>query len=256
MAATGAVTVLGPTRHISFESFLDATHDVMSVSQLFDLFVVAMAGFGYDRINFSIKRDDDIPAKHRGFGLINTYPEIWQTYYQSQNFARVDPVLRAASSIFSPFQWNDLNRMFDLTREQVRFMRIAEEAGLYNGIGIPFSGPRMQIAGVAMATSTKAAKPDKNIDLLVAYCWQLYRTYRRLVSHEASIAGGMAVLSMRESEILVRIGNGRTDRQIAQALSISVETVDSNVRRIFQKLEVPTRAAAVAKALILGLIEL
>jgi len=48
----------------------------------------------------------------------------------------------------------------------------------------------------------------------------------------------MAVLSVRECEILVRIGNGRTDRQI------------------FQKLEVPTRAAAVAKALILGLIEL
>ena len=66
----------------------------------------------------------------------------------------------------------------------------------------------------------------------------------------------MAVLSVRECEILVRIGNGRTDRQIAQALSISVETVDSTLRRIFQKLEVPTRAAAVAKALILGLIEL
>jgi len=255
MLYTEEVNVLRSVRQTSFETFLDATHSVTSIDQLFDLFVAAMAEFGYDRINFSIKRDDDIPAKYRGFGLINTYPEVWRTHYQSQNFARIDPVLRAASSVFRPFQWSDLSHMFDLTREQVRFMRIAEEAGLYNGIGIPFSGPRMQIAGVAMATSVKGARPDKNIDLLVAYCWQLYRTYKRLVSQEAAIAGGMTVLSARECEILVRIGNGRTDRQIAQALSISTETVDANVRRIFQKLEVPTRAAAVAKALILGLIE-
>ncbi len=248
--------MLGPTRHISFESFLNATHNVASVNQLFDLFVVAMAEFGYDRVNFSITRDDDVPVRHRGFGLINTYPEKWRTLYQSQNFARIDPVLRAASSIFSPFLWGDLGRMFDLTRDQVRFMRLAEEAGLYHGIGVPFRGPRMQIVGVALACSQKDTKPERNVDLLVAYCWQLYKTYKKLVCHKSALAGGMAVLSVRECEILVRIGNGRTDRQIAQALSISVETVDSNLRRIFQKLEVPTRAAAVAKALILGLIEL
>jgi len=248
--------LLGPIRHQSFETFLDATHNVASIDQLFELFILAMADFGYDRINFSITRDDDIPARYLGFGLINTYPEKWRTYYQSQNFARIDPVLRAASSIFGPFLWGDLGRMFELTRDQTRFMRIAEEAGLHNGIGIPFRGPRMQIAGVALACSQKEARPERNIDLLVAYCWQLYKTYKKLVSQKSTVAGGMAVLSVRECEILVRIGNGRTDRQIAQALSISVETVDSNLRRIFQKLEVPTRAAAVAKALILGLIEL
>jgi len=245
-----------PDRRHSFETFLDATHHVKTIEQLFQLFVAEMAEFGYDRVNFSVTRDDDIPARFRGFGLINTYPEKWRTLYQSQNFARIDPVLRAASSIFSPFLWGDLGRMFDLTREQVRFMRLAEEAGLHHGVGIPFRGPRMQIAGVALACSTPGTRPEKNIDLLVAYCGQLYKTYRKIVSLSSAPAGGMAVLSVRECEILVRIGNGRTDRQIAQALSISVETVDSNLRRIFQKLEVPTRAAAVAKALILGLIEL
>ena len=247
--------MLKPIRQTSFETFLEATHGVVSLEQLFDLFIQAMADFGYDRVNFSIKRDDDIAARFRGFGLINTYPEVWQTYYQSQNFARLDPVLRAASSVFRPFQWSDLSQMFDLTRDQVRFMRIAGEAGLHNGIGLPFRGPRMQIAGVALATSSKDAKPYRNIDLLAAYSWQLYGTYKRLVSQPIEIAGGMAVLSQRECDILVRIANGRTDRQIAQTLSISVETVDSNVRRIFEKLDVPTRAAAVAKALILGLIE-
>ncbi len=248
--------MLGPIRRHSFEHFLEATQHVASTDRLFELFILAMADFGYDRVNFSIKRDDDVPSKYRGLGLINTYPEAWRTEYQDRNFARVDPVLRAASSLFRPFQWSDLGRMFDLTREQVRFMRIAEEAGLYNGIGIPFRGPKMQIAGVAIATSVKAARPERNIDLLVAYAWQLYETYKRLVTISAIVPAGMAILSVREAEILVRVGNGRTDRQIAQVLAISVETVDANMRRIFQKLEVPTRAAAVAKALILGLIEL
>lgn len=245
-----------PTRRTSFETFLIAARDAVSVDKLFGLFVAEMADFGYDRVNFSIIRDEDIEPRYRGFGLIDTYPEAWQLYYRSQNLARIDPVLRAASSLYRPFQWTDLARKFNLSRDQQRFMRLAHEAGLYNGIGIPFRGPRMRIAEVAMATSRSDARPEKDIDLIAVYCWQLYLNYKRLVSRDVPVATNMPVLSRRESEILVRVGHGRTDRQIAETLSISVETVDSNLRRIFQKLDAPTRAAAVAKALILGLIEL
>ncbi len=248
--------MLQPARRTSFETYLDAARGATSVDRLFSLFVTEMAAFGYDRINFSIIRDEDVEPGYLGLGLINTYPDAWQAYYRSQNLARIDPVLRAAGSLLRPYQWDDLGRRFVLSRDQARVMRLAQEAGLHYGIGVPFRGPRMRIAGVAMATSRKDAKPDKNLDLIAAYCWQLYHNYKRLVSHDTMVAGSMAVLSLRESEILVRIGHGRTDRQIAEALSISVETVDSNLRRIFQKLNAPTRAAAVAQALILGLIEL
>lgn len=43
---------------------------------------------------------------------------------------------------------------------------------------------------------------------------------------------------------------GMITKEIAEALSISYHTVDQHQRRIFKKMNVHTRSAAVAKALI------
>lgn len=55
-------------------------------------------------------------------------------------------------------------------------------------------------------------------------------------------------LTKREREVLRRIAAGETDRGIADALSISPRTVAKHVASIRAKLEVPSRAAAVARA--------
>ncbi|MFK7850227.1 MAG: response regulator [Akkermansiaceae bacterium] len=56
-------------------------------------------------------------------------------------------------------------------------------------------------------------------------------------------------LSPREQEILALIVDGRTGKEIAQQINVSIHTVDSHTRQIFKKLNVRSRAAAVACAL-------
>ena len=56
----------------------------------------------------------------------------------------------------------------------------------------------------------------------------------------------MAVLTPREREVLNLVIEGRTDREIALALSISPGTASRHVANILHKLEVPTRSAAAA----------
>ncbi len=56
-------------------------------------------------------------------------------------------------------------------------------------------------------------------------------------------------LSPREQEILALIVDGQTTKEIADHLDVSVHTVDSHTRHLFKKLEVRSRAAAVARAL-------
>jgi DNA-binding CsgD family transcriptional regulator len=56
-------------------------------------------------------------------------------------------------------------------------------------------------------------------------------------------------LSEREREVLALLIQGYTNKQIAEALMVSVNTIKKHVQSIFTKLEVETRAAAVAKAL-------
>lgn len=56
-----------------------------------------------------------------------------------------------------------------------------------------------------------------------------------------------ADLSAREREVLELLASGYLYKEIAEALGISVPTVNTYIRRIYEKLHVRSRAQAVAK---------
>lgn len=60
-------------------------------------------------------------------------------------------------------------------------------------------------------------------------------------------------LTLRELEVMGYLADGRSNQEIASRLFITVRTVKSHVEHILEKLEVPTRAAAVACAIRHGL---
>ena len=55
------------------------------------------------------------------------------------------------------------------------------------------------------------------------------------VEEEESVGAGGSILSVREREILALVGAGRTDKEIAEDLFISVATVRSHLDRIRDK---------------------
>jgi DNA-binding NarL/FixJ family response regulator len=56
-------------------------------------------------------------------------------------------------------------------------------------------------------------------------------------------------LSPREREMLALIVEGLTAKEIADRLGVSIHTIDTHTRHLFKKLDVRSRAAAVARAL-------
>ena len=60
------------------------------------------------------------------------------------------------------------------------------------------------------------------------------------------------ILSGREHQILQMLGSGKTNSEIAQLLDISGNTVKNHLHSIFAKLNVKTRAQAVAKGIFPG----
>jgi ATP/maltotriose-dependent transcriptional regulator MalT len=62
------------------------------------------------------------------------------------------------------------------------------------------------------------------------------------------------ILSVRETEALRLIASGKTNRQIAKELMVSLSTVKTHVQRIIKKLGVSDRTQASVKALELGLL--
>jgi len=61
-------------------------------------------------------------------------------------------------------------------------------------------------------------------------------------------------LSARESDVLMLVCHGMSNKRIALSLAIAPETVKAHVKRIFIKLDVGSRAEAVFRASNLGLL--
>ncbi|MBB5835138.1 response regulator [Kribbella italica] len=86
----------------------------------------------------------------------------------------------------------------------------------------------------------------------------LFRAIRGTARGEAILAPAVAarlmrrtgpLLTEREVEILDQLATGRSNREIARRLFVSEATVKSHLSHIYTKLEVDTRAAAVARAI-------
>ena len=81
---------------------------------------------------------------------------------------------------------------------------------------------------------------------------------KQFVDEMRSLSSGertTTALSGREVEVLQMIAYGSTNKEVADALSISPQTVKTYLERIFTKLGVSDRTRAVAVALKLGILE-
>ncbi|MFF7182991.1 response regulator [Streptomyces sp. NPDC008121] len=65
----------------------------------------------------------------------------------------------------------------------------------------------------------------------------------------------MPALTEREREVLSMIANGNSVPQISRAIFLAPTTIKSHVQRVYEKLGVSTRGAAVAEAMRRGLLE-
>ena len=83
---------------------------------------------------------------------------------------------------------------------------------------------------------------------------QLTRTFIEEV-HLTESPAEQAPLSKREREILQKIANGATTKEVANDLGISPHTVKTHLERIFEKLGANDRAQAVAIAIRTGLVQ-
>ena len=76
-----------------------------------------------------------------------------------------------------------------------------------------------------------------------------------LVEEIGGRSGGTGALSPRERQVLQLIANGFENKQVAVELDLSEATVKTYIRGIFARLDVASRAEAVAVALRRGLID-
>lgn len=138
--------------------------------------------------------------------------------------------------------------------------RIMERTPATKVIALTASIDEARMMGVLRAGAAGYVRKDAEPEVLLAAVRAVARgkTYidpsvsRQILQATAPPAD----LTMREIEVLRQVALGRSNKEIAGALSISDETVKSHVGNLYSKLQVENRAQATVQALKRGMISL
>lgn len=113
---------------------------------------------------------------------------------------------------------------------------------------LPMQLPTIVVTGyatVALAIETLA-----ELNAVYFFRKELFdrREFMRVIKKETARKDLLQTLSKREHQVFFLMSEGRTNKQIAEELVVSVNTIKKHVQNIFTKFNVGSRAAAVAKA--------
>jgi DNA-binding response OmpR family regulator/DNA-binding CsgD family transcriptional regulator len=124
----------------------------------------------------------------------------------------------------------DLDLQGALTEQLMRLRQ--QGAGSPGRVVLQIGDRRLEIAVVS------SVGPDE---------W-LFRLTESVGAVEEEVLQKTLAISSRESEVLLWVSRGKSNREIGEILTISPRTVDKHIAQIFAKLGVANRASAAARA--------
>lgn len=114
--------------------------------------------------------------------------------------------------------------------------------------------PALVVSGSALPDHVERAYQEHGIVAFLEKRAFDRAAFRGAVAEALRLPGSQeGDLTARELEVLMLLKQGCTNKEIAEALVISENTVKRHMKAVFVKLDVNTRAAAVARAINLGL---
>lgn len=173
--------------------------------------------------------------------------------YKNMGYAQHDPAARYALTTGKPFNVDHLPGLTEFSRQETRTYQALQDIGATNVLILPVFGPGTAHGLFALAYPAAPDLPSRlNWDELQAVA-QLFhlQTIRLQPDRVRALANP---LSERELEILRWVAQGKSNSVIADILEIAGGTVDTYLRRIFEKLDVTDRTAAAVRGVSYGFI--
>ncbi len=180
------------------------------------------------------------------------YPAEWVELYADPEFRLHDPVPDFVIKKGRIMSWADAIADQNLSPEQEAFMGQFHALGHCHGFSVPLYGANSRQSycsygldepvddlGTPEVTYLSALAEFAHIRLCTIVQDQLVRDRK---------------LSAREMEVIHWLSRGKSNTDIATILGATPSTIDTHIRRIYQKMDVNNRIAAVVEALKAGLI--
>lgn len=178
----------------------------------------------------------------------------WLPDYQRDNLGAVDPIVAHAVRTERPFRWRDAFGI-DGTLHR-RYREVKADIDRRDGIAFAYSsqyGAGTALISLAMQPREIEEAHTKAIEYLLPH---LHAVMLRSTDEGLALAHdqGAIGLTPRELEVLKWIKEGKCSWDIGMLLRVSERTVKFHLTNVFSKLQVSTRAQALARAMQLGLL--
>ena len=116
--------------------------------------------------------------------------------------------------------------------------------------------PTIVVSGVASVDDIQRAYTEQSIFAYLEKQTFDRAAFRRAIDGSRALSPAMhelAVLTEREREVLALLAGGMTNKEIAERLVVSTNTIKRHLKAVFEKLDVHTRSAAAGKAINAGI---
>lgn len=177
----------------------------------------------------------------------------WIAIYDNMD-PRMDNIIPAhIMTSGKPMLWSKAARETAHNEQERNFITALRSRGYGDdGIGLPLFGPAGRNAYSAYSLE---CNQKTKLGQLVQNLWALSTmAHLRILEILDTDNEGTIALSKREKEVLIAMGQGKSNKEIARSLGISGDTVDTYVKRTYGKLHAKGRIDAIIRAIRLGII--
>jgi DNA-binding CsgD family transcriptional regulator len=236
--------------------FIELSNETKSLERIFDLLIEAASSEGFDRaaygsVNYRerLRQADHIPQ-----AIIHNYSREWHKSYVERKDWEIDPVLLFAPQMVRAFPWKDFFERNLISKHQGTFLRMAEDAGLRDGVSVPIHSAGGKVSVISFAASesgTVSSAQKRRLEVLAS---QFHIAFADL-SNNSLMTGEIVSISHRERDCLSWTAEGKSSWDISTILNISESTVNFHIKNAMRKLQTKSRTVAVIRAIRQGIID-
>lgn len=172
--------------------------------------------------------------------------------YLSLDYQRLDIVPRVVLAAGVPMFWSDIWATSETSEEERAFLEALRAVPVGDGLALPCYGPQGRNAHIGLGRMSDILSLTPILMRQLHFVAQA--AHLRVCAMFEGPPQARKPLSNREKEILEWVARGKSNGVIAEILSLSPTTVDTYVRRLYDKLDVSDRTSAAVKGVGLGLI--
>ncbi len=231
------------------EEILHACRIATDPNELFAGVTAAARAMGFTHCSYGL--GEFSPASAPRVTILRQYPQGWVDAYERQGYFAIDPSVRHGIRTRRPAVWTR-----DLAHQAPELWEHARSFGVTHGWAQSSLTPGGHIGMLTLAREAEAIGASELESRETSMMWLTSVAHSALSEAIVQRQGAQPPpeLSAREKSILGWTVDGKTSADIALLLGLSVHTVNFHFKHALVKLGVPNKAAAVAKAIRLGLL--